>query len=253
MDLITDGALTIGAATFAGILHGINGTGEVRPQQISPSFDRSQLLGIDRGAISQKVDPKAKTRSNLGLAAAVGFAVLDPILSGVRTGQAEVGMVDAVIYAEAMATTWAVTNLTKMAVRRSRPRAYIDAAANQDDPNYTNETTDSSLSFFSGHAAMTASVASTAKYLAFARSPGTLRPWLTLGGGTLLTAIVSIERVRGGAHFPTDVIAGAVAGAGVGLLVAHLHSSQSESSSHLWVGLAPDGARGMSAQAGGVF
>ena len=38
------------------------------------------------------------------------------------------------------------------------------------------------------------------------------RPWLTLGLGTALTTFVSVERVRAGAHFPTDVIAGAIAG-----------------------------------------
>jgi hypothetical protein len=52
------------------------------------------------------------------------------------------------------------------------------------------------------------------------RSP---RPWITLGVGTLLTAFVSYERVRSGEHFPTDVIMGSLAGAGIGVLVPHFH------------------------------
>ena len=37
------------------------------------------------------------------------------------------------------------------------------------------------------------------------------------------TALVSYWRVRSGEHFPTDVIMGSVAGAGVGVLVPHFH------------------------------
>jgi hypothetical protein len=41
--------------------------------------------------------------------------------------------------------------------------------------------------------------------------------------GTLLTAFVSYERVRAGAHFPTDVIAGSMAGGSIGVIVPHMH------------------------------
>ncbi len=53
-----------------------------------------------------------------------------------------------------------------------------------------------------------------------------------------LTSFVSIERVRAGEHFPTDVIAGAVAGAGVGTIVPHLHRVASDGRS-VWIGLQP--------------
>ena len=60
--------------------------------------------------------------------------------------------------------------------------------------------------------------------MAFARSGWRRpRPWITLAVGTLLTAFVSYMRVRSGEHFPTDVIMGSVAGAGVGVLVPHFH------------------------------
>lgn len=253
MDPISDGAIIIGAASFAGLLDLINGTGEVVPQQIAQGFDRTQLLRIDRGAISQAVDPNARTYSNLGLAAAVGYALLDPILSGAREASVETALVDATLYAESIALTWGVTNLTKIAVRRPRPRAYIDAEANRGDPSYQNGDTDSSLSFFSGHAALTASISATATYLAFVRSPGTARPWLTLGAGTALTTFVSVERVRGGAHFPTDVIAGAIAGSGIGVIVSHLHRNEDVEPRRFWVGFAPERSGGGCLQGGGVF
>jgi membrane-associated phospholipid phosphatase len=253
VDPVADGAIIAGSAGFAGILDLINGTGEVRPQQISPTFDRSSLLGIDRGAISQNVDSNARTFSNIGIFAAIGYAVLDPILSGVREQNVQSGIVDAVIYAEAITMTWGVTNLAKMAVRRPRPQAYIDAAAHKGDPNYSNSNTDSSLSFFSGHASITASISATATYLAFVRSPHSARPWVTLGLGTALTTFVSVERVRGGAHFPTDVIAGAIAGAGIGVIVAHVHRTEDVKQRRVWVGFSPESAGGGSVQLGGVF
>jgi membrane-associated phospholipid phosphatase len=73
---------------------------------------------------------------------------------------------------------------------------------------------------------MTASIGATATYLAFARSPRTARPWITLALATALSTFVSVERVRAGKHFPTDVIAGSLAGAGVGIVVPHLHRTE---------------------------
>ena len=177
--------------------------------------------------------------SSVGLFAAAGFAALDPVLTGLRMQSKQSGLVDGIMYAETIALTYAMTNVVKMAVRRPRPQAYIDAARNRNDPNYSNLETDSALSFFSGHASITASIGATATYLAFVRSPHTARPWITLIVATALTTFVSIERVRGGAHFPTDVIAGSIAGAGVGLVVPHLHRSEDIKQRRVWVGFAP--------------
>lgn len=113
------------------------------------------------------VDPDARTYSNIGLAAAVGYAILDPILSGAREQNVKTAVVDAVIYAEAMAMTWGVTNLARIAVRRPRPQA--------------------------------------------------------------------------------------IAGAGIGVLVAHNHAKEDPAPRGWWVGFAPERSGGCVAQAGGVF
>jgi membrane-associated phospholipid phosphatase len=94
-----------------------------------------------------------------------------------------------------------------------------------------------------------AALGATATYLAFTRAPRSARPWITLLCAAGLSTFVSIERVRGGAHFPTDVIAGTVAGAGIGVVVPHLHRSAEITQRRVWVGFAPaeigDGGRAM--------
>lgn len=242
VDPVMDGGAMAVGVTFGLLSGAILGTGEVRPQQISPSFRPGQLLKIDRGALRQSIDPNARTLSNVGLGALAGYALLDTVLDGFRTGPNS-SLVDAVMYVEAVAITQGMTNLAKIAFRRPRPIAYMEreeAIRNGADPaTYQNAETDSALSFFSGHASQAAALAATATYIAFRRAPGTPRPWLTLLGGTALTAFVGYERVRSGAHFPTDVFAGALAGAAVGALVVHLHRAEPKEQRPLWFGAAP--------------
>src|SRR4029079_15920658 len=95
-DLVVDAVLVAGGITFAEMLSLILSTGEIRPTQpTSPDV----LLSIDRSAVTQTIDPNANTRSTLGLYAAYGYALLDPILSGVRDGRHAL-LVDAILYAE---------------------------------------------------------------------------------------------------------------------------------------------------------
>ena len=256
IDPIADTGLIVLSMGFAAVLEFINSTGEIRPQQIASDFDRSQLLAIDRTSITANPSKSAGSLSNLGLGVAVAFACIDPVLSGVREKSVQTGLVDGMIYAESLSITFGLTDMIKLAVRRPRPRAYIDAEAHQGQ-NYSNASTDSALSFFSGHASLTATVGATATYLAFVRSPHTARPWITLALATGLTTFVSVERVRAGKHFPTDVIAGAVAGAGIGIIVPHLHREEDVQQRRVWVGFAPtDGqawARGGAFSLTGVF
>lgn len=250
VDPIADTSLIVVSFGTAFVLEQITSTGEIRPQQIATNFERHQLLGIDQSAITSTPDPNAGPRSNLGLGAAVAFAVIDPVLSGFRERSLQTALVDAMLYAETASLTMALTDMVKLAVRRPRPRAYLDAEQHRNDGNYSNASTDSALSFFSGHASMTASIGATASYLAFARSPKSWRPWLTLALATSITTFVSIERVRGGKHFPTDVLAGSFAGAGIGLLVPHLHRTEDVAQRRVWLAFAPHDRRWAS---GGVF
>jgi membrane-associated phospholipid phosphatase len=151
------------------------------------------------------------------------------------------------MYSESLTLALAFDDIVKIAVRRPRPIDYLPENAN----NTTN--TDLALSFFSGHAAVVAAMSGTATYLAFVHSPRSPRPWITLAAGTLLTAFVGYERVRAGAHFPTDVMMGGLAGAATGVLVPHLHFTKT-ASAPIWIDLAP-APRGTGASLGvrGLF
>jgi undecaprenyl-diphosphatase len=224
VDPVSDGIMTATGIGLSTLLGAILATGEIKPT--APTASTAVLLPFDRAAATQTPDLNASLYSNVGLWVAEGFAALDPLLSGVRYGW-DALLVDAVIYAESTALTSALTDMVKIAVRRPRPFAYAQ-------PTTTN--TDAELSFPSGHASGVAAVAATATYLAFVRSPRSPRPWITLAAGTLLTAFVSYERVRAGAHFPTDVMAGSLLGASVGVLVPHLHRHEPPA---VWIGAVP--------------
>jgi undecaprenyl-diphosphatase len=234
VDPISDITLTAGGAGVTAFLGTILSTGEIKPFPVSAG-DESKLIGLDRIAVTQHLDPHADARSTIGLWSAVGFAALDPFLSATRDGW-DAALVDAVMYAESISLTEALTDITKISVRRPRPIDYINCASAAATTSAACSSTDLELSFFSGHAATVGAVTATATYLAFVRSPHTARPWVTLGVGTLLTAFVSFERVRSGEHFPTDVMAGATAGGLIGILVPHLHRREGDRPS-MWVGV----------------
>jgi membrane-associated phospholipid phosphatase len=214
-----DGVVIAGSATFAGALSWVLSTGEISNRPVGRS---DNLLVIDRAAVTQTIDPHAAARSNVGVYAAVAYAILDPILAGVRDGRRAL-VVDLVLYAEALALSQAFVQGAKAAVRRPRPIDHIRCADELATATDCSDP-DLQLSFFSAHTATMSAITGVATYLAFVRAPASsLRPWITLAAGTALTAFVGYERVRSGQHFPSDVIVGAVAGAGIGVLVPHLH------------------------------
>lgn len=253
VDPVLDGVVTVGGAGFAFLLGMVLSSGEITANPPGPT---SNLLSWDRGTVSANFDKNAGTYSYIGLYTAVGFAVLDPLLSWARDGW-DAGLVDAMLYAESISMTEVLTDVTKIAVRRPRPIDYVNCpytnGAPSKNPGCTYGSTDLNLSFFSGHASTVASIGATATYLAFVRDPHTVRPWLTLGASVALTSFVSYERVASGEHFPTDVVVGSLAGAAIGVLVPHLHRA-SEEAPHVWVGAAPaTQGSGGTFTLGGVF
>jgi membrane-associated phospholipid phosphatase len=201
------------------------------PEVIRPACpcSSSALWQLDRYPVGRR-SGVADAASNVGAGL---VATLPALLDGVdvwRTGGDWGGYAsDFVVAAETLAVAGALDQLTKLAVRRPRPNVYdvpADARALSVADNY--------VSFYSGHTS-TAFAAGMAYATTFAlRHPDDpARGWVYAGAGVAAGA-VGVLRVLSGEHFPTDVLAGAVMGSAVGLIIPRLHRREGTS-----VSLAP--------------
>lgn len=131
---------------------------------------------------------------------------------------------DSLILTETLAATWLTVNLVKFAVRRPRPYTYSLSA-----DALEHEETEASLSFFSGHTALSFAMATSFSYLFTKRhpdSPLVVPIWI---GSHALAATTAVMRVQAGKHFWTDVLVGAAVGSAIGYLVPALHGDGSTS------------------------
>jgi undecaprenyl-diphosphatase len=217
IDPVADSATLVLTATLALSLDVLAGTDTLRP---SAPGDVAQLPRLDRRR--GRSDRAARGPvSDVAIGALLAFALADAIAVGVLD-RGEPWWTNLLLYVESSTVIMALTNLTKLAVRRPRPSAYIALRTDGVAPT----DTDSSLSFFSGHTALAASLSATAIYLAWQRGAPRPTRWALALGGAALTLTVAIRRVTEGEHFPTDVMVGALMGACVGVLVPHMHRGQ---------------------------
>jgi membrane-associated phospholipid phosphatase len=142
--------------------------------------------------------------------AAVGLDALAAAHDGVRGNVGE----DTVLIAEAGVVAANVTQLTKMLVGRERP--FVHTLAPDRKP-LTDQPSDNNLSFFSGH---------TAEAFALATAWGTVGTmrgyrWAPMawGVGGAVAATTGYLRIAADKHWLTDVVVGAVVGAGIGFAV----------------------------------
>ncbi|HVH66231.1 MAG TPA: phosphatase PAP2 family protein [Gemmatimonadales bacterium] len=206
-----DAATIAGAGTLAaipvlaGLPHG--------PPPCAPC-DPASLPSIDRAALHTFSGP-AGTASTVLLVAVAGFG-------GVASTEGGGGIWGprvrghAVVFANALAWTVATTEWVKVLAHRSRPVLYTAAA-----PAAASDR-DNRRSFPSGHSAAAFSVATA--YLVMAQRehlPHRARNAVLLFGGA---ATVAALRVAAGQHFPSDVVAGAAVGSGIGWLVTHVRA-----------------------------
>jgi hypothetical protein len=148
---------------------------------------------------------------------AVGLAVAAPVALTLLTVRPRTTLIeDLVVYAEVMAVNGGLVTLAKFTVQRPTPRAYAG------DPRQVTEP-GGYLSFYSGHTSFAFASLSFAAVTLSVREHQYVWPWIVtgvVGGG------VGAVMVLSGAHFPTDVAMGALAGTvvGVGIPLLHLRS-----------------------------
>ena len=124
----------------------------------------------------------------------------------------------ATLYLETNLVAYSLTALTKVLSKRTRPYAYNGRL--EDGIKMKRDTR---MSFFSGHTSMTAANSFlTAKILADTNPHSNWVPVYWISAATI-PAVMGYLRVKGGKHFPTDVIVGYVVGALAGILVPAFH------------------------------
>jgi len=178
--------------------------------------DPSTVNGFDRWA-THYYGNWAQWTANGIVIAAVPIGVLVKVLDyGPRNWKG--WMTDIGVDLETVIWSGVLNEIFRRVVRRPRPYMYVPGA-------FPDERTsaEATLSFYSGHTAALFALAVSASYTYSIRHPRSPLRWAVWVGLLALASTEGVLRIFGGDHFPTDVIVGAVAGAGVGLLVPALH------------------------------
>ncbi|HEY0840449.1 MAG TPA: phosphatase PAP2 family protein [Vulgatibacter sp.] len=174
-----------------------------------PAFERI-ALGRDEGA-----GAVSDVLVGVAIAAPVLLDALDVANSrGAWTGYWE----DVVVVAEAVLASGAINEVVKSAASRPRPRVHDQPKGDsglEDPDNYT--------SFYSAHTSNAFAAGMAYAFTYAHRHPGDPWRWAVYGGALAVGGGVGAMRVAAGAHFPSDVIVGAVAGAAIGTVVPWLH------------------------------
>lgn len=183
------------------------------PEEIS-LLNPADVNGFDRGAIGPSTEDLAGD-------ALLYTAYLLPV-SFLAYGETNDDFLDlALMYGEVLLVQVSITGIVKGTVQRTRPFAYDDGT-----PISEKMSTDARISFFSGHASMTAAISFfTAKVFAEYIEDNTAKI-LIWTGAALLPALTAISRVNTHWHFPTDVMIGYAVGALVGYFIPELHRTR---------------------------
>jgi len=181
-------------------------------------LDPNSVNTLDRGTIGNW-RPSAATASDvlLGTSLLLPYALpllkkefhedrLDLWIMGFQT----------MVYTD-FATTW-----TKYSVRRVRPFAYIPAGNDQSLFMKQRES-DARYAFFSGHTSGAAVASFYAASIYQAYFPESRSRYVVWGAAILLPAVVGYLRVRAGKHYPSDVMAGYLVGASIGIINPWFH------------------------------
>jgi membrane-associated phospholipid phosphatase len=178
---------------------------------------QTQLLPFDERLKGRFSESAAKASDVL--AAVDVVTPLGLIVGG--GGFAEANTKRLLVYGQALALSVFANSLTKVLVGRPRPYMYSD------DPRVkeyaARQGTDTHLSLYSGHASTTFTAAVAGSYLYAQFTSDKASRAFVWGFELALAAATADLRTRAGKHFYSDVIFGAIIGAGVGFCVPYLH------------------------------
>jgi membrane-associated phospholipid phosphatase len=169
-----------------------------------------ELGFLDRGSVGNR-----SQAAGLASDITVGVAlVLPPLVDLFALGANRAFAEDLTVLTETVLVSTLLQQVANFGLQRPRPRTYAG------EPAYVHGGS-GYLSFYAGHVSSTAAMLSAASFTVRQRYGEQVWPWVVTG---IVTASVGAERVLAGQHFPTDVLAGALVGVGVGIAVPWLHT-----------------------------
>jgi membrane-associated phospholipid phosphatase len=177
--------------------------------------DDSELNPLDR-SVAGRYSPGWSTASDVG-ALALGIA---PVVVLWPDGGFVNMLNDSVVIYQSALLASAFSGISSLNTGRGRPYIYGDEA-----PMDVKTSAEASLSYFSGHTAFAFAMSTSLFWTVQRRHPFSAFSWTTLAVGTTTASFVAGARIMAGKHFPTDVVAGALVGGGVGTLLPALHAS----------------------------
>ncbi len=163
--------------------------------------------------------PRAAGISDYTLAATI---LTSPIFLAFTHNRPNHVFEELLLVSESIALTNIQLQLTKTAVSRPRPLMYSD-----DLPEKQRFRADNYLSFYSGHAAMAFSFATSTTLLVMNSDVDNLLKAVTAATTFSLATVTATLRVVSGKHFPTDVLSGATIGVATSMIVMEAHKSES--------------------------
>jgi hypothetical protein len=164
-------------------------------------------------SVRQNHSQDAQNWSNVTLT----LALVSPAAASVGRGVNPRFANTELVYGEALSANLFLNTLLKFVARRPRPYTY------QLPPGTACETSDCYVSFYSGHASTAFAAAVAGSYLFAESAPDRGSRYAMWGFEMALASATANLRVRGGMHYYSDVLVGAFAGVGLGVLVPILH------------------------------
>lgn len=186
----------------------------------TPTCEPTAINKLDRTVIHYNSSGARIASDVLIVALPVSSAALS-FLDLERFGKKAV-LENIVLIAESIAVTGALNQIVKFAV--ARPRPYMYRGNEQDRIRYGDAG--DYRSFFSNHTSMGFAATVSLAYLYSRRRREAGLKWLVWTAAIAGGASVASLRVAAGKHFYTDVVAGAIVGTSMGILVPALHETK---------------------------
>ncbi len=152
--------------------------------------------------------------------ATILLTVASPMIVSAARGVDERFANTELIYGEVLSVNVFLQSLVKFAVRRPRPFTY------QLPPGTHCRTRDCDVSFYSGHASTAFAAAVAGSYLFAESAPDRGSRYAMWGFELTLATATANLRVRGGMHYYSDVLVGALVGSSVGVVIPVLHGER---------------------------